>query len=474
MKPVEVRPVILAGGSGTRLWPVSRSLFPKQFARLAGDRSLFEQTVHRLAALGLSDLIIVGNEAHRFVIAEQLRGCDIERPAILLEPEGRNTAGAIALAANAAMARDRDAILFIVPADHWIGNVEELGRGLTVAVEAAKAGHIVAFGIRPQSPHAGYGYIQSGAALSGIAGAHAIQTFREKPDAATAKTWLAEGGWLWNSGMFCFRARDATEQLNRSAPEIAEGAAAAFTGAQIDGDFRRPESKAFLAMPSVPFDIAVMERTTRGAVVPVELQWTDLGDWDAIQQILPADKSGNTLIGDVFALNTRNSVVRSDGPLVATLGVEDLVVIATDDSLLVASRDVSQQVRDVVERLKNEGRTEADIHTSVHRPWGSYRSLALGERFQVKEITVRPGAQLSLQLHRHRSEHWVVVSGAALVTINGEEKIVHETESVYVPVGAEHRLANPGKIPLRLIEVQTGSYLGEDDIIRLEDSFGRT
>ncbi len=473
MKPQKIRPVVLAGGSGTRLWPVSRSLFPKQFAALAGERSLFEQTLQRFEGFGLSGFIVVGNEEHRFIIAEQLRSCGIERPTILLEPAGRNTAAAIALATQAALASDEDAILFVVPSDHWIGNVGELARRLNVAIEAATAGHIVAFGIQPGAPHTGYGYIQSGEPLSGIAGAYAVRTFREKPDAKTAAAWLAEGGWLWNSGMFCFRARDVVEQLQLSAPELGEGAAAAFAAAEQDSDFLRPEKKAFLEMPSVPFDIAVMERTSRGAVVPVDLEWTDLGDWDAIERVLPADAAGNTLSGDVVVVDTRNSVVRSDGPLVAAVGVDNLVVVATDDALLVASRDATQQVRHIVEMIKKRGRPEADIHTTVHRPWGSYRSLALSDRFQVKEITVRPGAQLSLQSHRHRSEHWVVVSGAALVSINGEEKIVHETESVYVPVGARHRLANPGRIPLRLIEVQTGSYLGEDDIVRFEDRYGR-
>ena len=468
-----IRPVVLAGGSGTRLWPVSRSLFPKQFAALAGERSLFVQTIERLAGLGLANPIVVGNEEHRFIVAEQLRGAGIERPVILLEPEGRNTAAAVAAAAQTAIASDPEAILFVLPSDHWIGNTVELERGLKVALEAVRAKSIVAFGVRPTSPHTGYGYIRSGAALAEAAGAHAIETFREKPDAATAAQWVAEGGWLWNSGMFFFRAKDALEELAAHASEISTGVTQAFASTERDGDFLRPEKRAFLAIPSLPFDIAVMEKTERGAVVPLDFDWTDLGDWDSIQSVLPADAAGNTLIGDVMAFDTRNAVVRSDGPLVATIGLDNVVVIATDDAVLVTSRDSSQKVREVVERLRREERIEADLHTTVHRPWGSYRSLALKGRFQVKEIVVRPGAQLSLQLHHHRSEHWVVVNGTALVTINGEEKVVHETESVYIPVGSSHRLANPGKIPLHLIEVQTGSYLGEDDIVRLEDSFGR-
>jgi mannose-1-phosphate guanylyltransferase/mannose-6-phosphate isomerase len=468
-----IRPVVLAGGSGTRLWPVSRSLFPKQFAALAGERSLFEQTLLRLSALGLSDPIVVGNEEHRFILAEQLRSAGVEQPVILLEPEGRNTAGAIALAAHTAVAKDIDARLFVLPSDHWIGNVDELSRALAVARNAADAHRIVAFGIEPKSPHTGYGYIRAGAAAANVEGARSIETFREKPDAATADKLIAEGGWLWNSGMFFLRAQDALDEIARSAPEIAARARAAFEGAEHDGDFVRPEKSAFLAMPSLPFDVAVMEKTTRGAVVPAALDWTDLGDWDAIQSVLPVDNAGNTLVGDVVALDTKNTILRSDGPFVATIGIENAVVIATDDAVLVAARDASQDVKEIVARLKREGRPEASIHTSDHRPWGNYKSLAHNERFRVKEIVVRPGARLSLQVHRHRSEHWVVVSGVALVTLGDKEILVHETDSIHVPVGTPHRLANPGKIPLRLIEVQTGSYLGEDDIVRIEDNYGR-
>jgi len=468
-----IRPVVLAGGSGTRLWPISRSFFPKQFAALAGERSLFEQTLQRLAALGLADPIVVGNEEHRFILAEQLRSAGVEQPVILLEPEGRNTAGAIALAAHAAITKDSGTMLFVLPSDHWIGNADELAHALRVAKATAETGRIVAFGIKPRSPHTGYGYIRAGLAIAGIEGACSIETFREKPDAATAAKWIAEGGWLWNSGMFFLRAQDALDEIARSAPEIATHAEAAFKGAEHDGDFVRPEKSAFLAIPSFPFDVAVMEQTPRGAVVSVALDWTDLGDWDAIQSVLPVDNSGNTLVGDVMALDTKNTILRSDGPFVAAIGIENAVVVATDDAVLVAARDVSQDVKEIVARLKRDGRSEASIHTSEHRPWGRYRSLAHNDRFRVKEIVVRPGGRLSLQLHRHRAEHWVVVSGVALVTLGSEEKMVHETESIHVPVGTPHRLANPGKIPLRLIEVQTGSYLGEDDIVRIEDNYGR-
>jgi mannose-1-phosphate guanylyltransferase/mannose-6-phosphate isomerase len=463
MKSHKIRPVVLAGGSGTRLWPISRSLFPKQFAALAGERSLFQQTLQRLSMLGLADPIVVGNEEHRFILAEQLRGAGVEQPAILLEPEGRNTAGAIALAARAAIAKDAGAMLFVLPSDHWVGNPDELARALEAARAAADSGRIVAFGIQPRSPHTGYGYIRAGSAIAGVEGARSIETFREKPDSATAAKWISEGGWFWNSGMFFLRAQDALDEISRSAPEIAEYSDAAFKGAEHDGDFVRPESGAFLAMPALPFDVAVMENTARGAVVPVALDWTDLGDWDAIQSVLPVDKTGNT----------KNTILRSDGPFVAAIGIENAVIVATDDAVLVTSRGSSQNVKEVVARLKREGRSEASVHTSEHRPWGSYRSLAHNERFRVKEIVVRPGGQLSLQLHRHRAEHWVVVSGVALVTLGSEERVVHETESIHVPVGTPHRLANPGKIPLRLIEVQTGSYLGEDDIVRIEDRYGR-
>ena len=369
---------------------MSRSLFPKQFAALAGESSLFEQTLERLAGLGLGAPIVVGNEEHRFIVAEQLRGAGTERHVILLEPEGCNTAAAIALAARVAIADDPEAVLFAVPSDHWIGNADELERGVRVAAEAAARGRIVAFGIRPTSPHTGYGYIRGGAALANVPGAHVIDAFREKRDAATLEKCLGEGGWLWNSGMFLSRARDALEQIAACAPEVGLGAAAAMAAAGRDGDFLRPDKESFLALPSLPFDIAVMEKTARGAVVPVDLNWTDLGDWNAIQNVLPVDGMGNTLVGDVMAFDTRNAVVRSDGPLVAAVGLDGIVVVATDDAVLVTSRDV------------------------------------------------------------------------------------HETESVYVPVGTPHRVANPGKIPLRLIEVQTGGYLSEEDIVRFEDSYGRT
>jgi mannose-1-phosphate guanylyltransferase / mannose-6-phosphate isomerase len=473
MRIESLRPVILAGGSGTRLWPVSRSLYPKQFAALTGDRSLFEQTLQRLSDLGLSDPIIVGNEEHRFIIAEQLRRAGVDRHTILLEPEGRNTTAAIGLAAQFAIAKDPDAALIVVPSDHWIGNTGELARGISIAVDAAREGCLVAFGIEPSGPHRGYGYIQLGDALAGNSGASAIRAFHEKPDAQTAARLLGEGGWFWNSGMFLFRASDVLEEISAFSPEIGRGAKTAMDATERDGDFLRPEKDSFLALPSLAFDVAVMEKTARGTVVPIDPGWTDLGDWDAIQSVLPTDTAGNTFIGDVMAFGTRNSVVRSDGPLVAAVGIDEMVVIASDDAILVMSRGASQEVRSVVDRLRRERRPEADVHRTVHRPWGSYQSLLLHERCQVKEITVRPGAQLSLQLHRHRSEHWVVVSGAALVTIGDKETVLHEGESVYVPVGTPHRLANPGKIPLKLIEVQTGAYLGEDDIVRIEDSFGR-
>jgi mannose-1-phosphate guanylyltransferase/mannose-6-phosphate isomerase len=469
----QVRPVILAGGSGTRLWPVSRALYPKQFATLAGDRSLFDQTLARLAGLGLERPIIVGNEEHRFILAEQLRAAGITPQTLLLEPEGRNTAPAVALAAQAALAEDEQAILYCLPSDHWIGNEEELARCLDVALDAAQHDYAVAFGVRATSPHTGYGYLRAGEPIGHVPGAFAIRTFHEKPDAKTAESWVKEGGWFWNSGMFVFRARHILEEIAAFVPEIPPLAAKAMAGASHDGNFLRPERTAFLAMPSLSIDIAVMEKTRRGALVPAELEWTDLGDWDAVRRVLPQDGGGNTLLGDVVALGARDSVIRSDGPMVAAIGIDRLVVIATDDAVLVTTRNAAQDVRGVVERLKRDGRPEAVLHRTVHRPWGSYRSLMLQDRCQVKEITVRPGAELSLQRHHHRSEHWVVVRGTALVTLGDKQRTVHETESVYVPVGTPHRLTNPGKIPLKLIEVQTGSYLGEDDIVRLEDQYGR-
>jgi len=469
-----VVPVVLSGGSGTRLWPVSRSLHPKQLLPIAADHSMLQATIARLTGACYAAPIVVGGEEHRFLIADQLAERRCVPAAIILEPEGRNTAAAIALAAHCALSHDPAAILLVVPSDHVIADPAAFDRAVATGLPAAKAGHLVTFGIAPAGPETGYGYIELGAPLVGLPGISAIARFVEKPDLATAQSFVDGGRHAWNGGIFLFGARAYLDELQAYAPAVGDACVAAMAVATSDGVFIRPERAAFLASPNISIDYAVMEHTDHAAVVPVEMGWSDVGSWGALWDIAPHDAAGNALDGDVVAIESTNCLVRVDnGPAVAVVGVDDLVVISTRDSVLVIPRSRSQEVRAVVDELKSRNSTRHSLQPVVHRPWGTYETTDMGERFQTKRIVVKPGGQLSLQMHYHRSEHWIVVSGTALVTIDGIEKIVGENQSAYIPAGSQHRLENPGKVPLHLIEVQCGPYLGEDDIVRFEDKYAR-
>jgi mannose-1-phosphate guanylyltransferase len=468
----DVQPVILAGGSGTRLWPVSRSQYPKQFLPLTGEETLLQQTARRLEGLGASPPLVIANVEHRFLAAEQLRAAGVDDARVLLEPQGRNTAPAIALAALQAQAEGRDPILLILAADHHIGDAEAFRGAVDRALGLAEAGYLVTFGIVPTAPETGYGYIQQGEEL-GSAGAR-VARFEEKPDAATAAEYLRDGRYLWNSGMFVFRASQYLQELQRFEPAVLESCRAALEGAREDLDFLRVDPDTFARAPGISVDYAVMERTERAAVTPLAAGWSDIGSWSALASVRGTDARGNAVRGDCLLEDSDSCVVDADGLLVAGLGLRNLAVVATRDAVLVADRDRVQDVKRIVERLQSEDRSEHVNHTVVYRPWGCYESIDAGLRYQVKRITVRPGARLSLQMHHHRAEHWVVVSGTARVT-NGEQNyLVTENESTFIPIGQVHCLENPGSLPLELIEVQSGSYLGEDDIVRLEDLYGRT
>ncbi len=466
-------PVLLSGGVGSRLWPVSRELYPKQFLTLADERlSLFQQTLERLGDMpSLGKPIVVCNEEHRFLVAQQLREMGLEGGSIILEPAGRNTAPAIALAAIDALQQTADAVLFVLPADHLIRDRGALQQAAQQALVQAGAGHLVTFGIVPQTPETGYGYIRRGAAIGEQA--FAVSHFAEKPDLATAQSYLDSGEYFWNSGMFVFRADRYLEELERHAPAVLEACRKACEQASDDLDFIRVHRESFLACPSDSIDYAVMERTERAAMVTLECGWSDVGSWGALWQTGAADEHGNVCRGDVVMNEVSNTYVRAESRLVAAVGLKDVVIVETADAVLVADRNAAQEVKQIVSHLKREQRDEALNHKRVYRPWGSYESLVVAGRFQVKRIIVEPGHQLSLQMHHHRAEHWIVVRGTALVTCGEQELMLREDQSTYIPLGTKHRLANPGKIPLELIEVQTGSYLGEDDIVRFTDVYGR-
>ena len=471
--PGAVVPVLLSGGSGTRLWPVSRESFPKQFWPLVSDRSLIEETTRRALGEGFAPPIVVCNQAHRFVVAEQLRLAGAAAPRILLEPVGRNSAPAIAAAALLVAEQDPDAVLWMMAADAAIRDVPALHRALAAAVAAARAGHVVTFGMRPTAAETGYGYIEVGEPLAGLPGVHDLARFVEKPEAATAAKLAASGRHLWNSGMFVFTARTLLAELERHAPDVLTALRPAVSLRTEDLDFIRLDPEAFARVPNISLDYAVAERTDRAAVVPADLGWSDVGSWDALWELGGKDAAGNVAVGDVLLEQASNCYVRSDGKLTAVLGLQDAVVVVTEDAVLAMHRDRAQDVKRVVDRLRAAGRREAVTHNRLYRPWGFYEILIKGERFQVKRIVVSPGQRLSLQQHFHRAEHWVVVSGTALVTYDATTKLLRENESVYLPLGCVHRLENPGRIPLALIEVQSGSYLGEDDIVRFEDAYGR-
>lgn len=465
----KLQPVLLSGGSGTRLWPLSREAYPKQFLPLAGDDTMVQATWRRIEALAELAPIVVANEEHRFLVAEQLRQVGAPVPAILLEPVGRNTAPAIAAAALQAMANGADPLLLVLPSDHVVRDVAGFQRAVREASAAAEEGALVTFGIVPDAPETGFGYIQ---AETGD-GLRKVSRFVEKPDATTAQSYLDAGGYYWNSGMFMFRASRFLEELARFRPDIVNTVRAAHAAARHDGDFVRLDKEAFAACPSDSIDYAVMEKTADAMVLPVDIGWNDVGSWSALWDVAERDGDGNAHHGDVIAVDSRNSYAYAQR-LVALVGVDDIVVVETDDAVLVARKDRVQDVKQVVARLKEEQRSQAVLHREVHRPWGSYDSVDNGGRHQVKRIKVKPGAALSLQMHHHRAEHWIVVSGTAKVTRGDETLLLSENESTYIPLGVKHRLENPGKVPLELIEVQSGSYLGEDDIVRFEDVYGRS
>ena len=463
-------PVILSGGSGSRLWPLSRESYPKQLLPLLGGAgTMLQQTAQRVAGLdGIQAPVVVCNQDHRFLVAEQLRAIGEPPAAILLEPVGRNTAPAVAVAALQVLGKESDALLLVMPADHRISDDEAFRHSVRTGLAAATEGKLVTFGVVPTTPETGYGYIRAG----GGDGIRAVERFVEKPDAATAKAYLDEGGYYWNSGMFLFSASSYLQELERLAPDMVAACREAHGGAQRDLDFVRLHS-AFESSPSDSVDYAVMEKTRKAVVVALDSGWSDVGSWNSLFEVGEADVDGNVLVGDVHVTDTRGSYVRSQGRLVEVLGMEDVVVVDTTDALLVTRRDRAQDIKDIVERLQEQGRPEAVKHRRVSRPWGSYEGIAEADRFQVKRIIVEPGHSLSLQMHHHRAEHWVIVRGTARVTRGDETFLVSEDQSTYIPLGTVHRLENPGRIPLELIEVQTGSYLGEDDITRLDDRYGR-
>lgn len=470
-------PVILAGGLGTRLWPLSRELFPKQFLPLVDRRTLLQNTILRLNGMeGVGAPIVICNETHRFLVAEQLRAVNIQPASILLEPVGKNTAPAVALGALDARSRDPDAVLLVLPADHHMPSGDLFREAMGLGVRAARDGRLITFGVPPRHPETGYGYIEKGEPLP--AGDHEgqvlqIRRFVEKPDADTAREYMDSGDYLWNSGIFMFRADRILGEMERFAPDIVKACKQAYEKGSGDLDFFRVDADSFRENPNISLDYAVMEKTELGVVIPLADNWSDLGSWSAVWEVQGKDAAGNVASGDVITHRVSNCYIHATDRLVAAVGVKDLIVVETADAVLVADRDKVQEIRAVVLALKEQSREEAFSHREVFRPWGSYESLVVGDRFQVKCIRVKPGEKLSLQKHHHRAEHWVVVRGTALVTRGEEALLLKEDESIYIPLGTNHRLENPGKIPLELIEVQTGSYLGEDDIVRLEDVYAR-
>lgn len=477
-----ITPVILSGGSGSRLWPVSRKLRPKQFLPLiTEDRTLFQSTLERLAGIpGLQSAAVVCNEEHRFMVAEQLQAIGQNHQGILLEPVGRNTAPAVAVAALCLLEKARaggggsaDPVMLVLPADHVISDTVAFQQAIVEATPLAEDGYLVTFGITPTAPETGYGYIEQGAAIEGFSCGQKVAAFAEKPDVETAQQYIDGGKHLWNAGIFMFKASAFLHELEKYNPAMLEACRKTLELAQKDMDFVRLDKTAFEACPSDSIDYAVMEHTQHAAIVPLKAGWNDVGAWSAVWEVCDRDAANNVLRGNVKTHDAENNLVFTEDRLVCMLGVKDLIVIETKDATLVTHKDKAQDVKKIVSGLESEGRSEAIIHRLVNRPWGCYDSVDAGERFQVKRITVKPGAKLSLQKHHHRAEHWIVVRGTAEVTCDDKTFLLTENQSTYIPLGSTHRLANPGKVPLELVEVQSGSYLGEDDIVRFEDQYGR-
>jgi mannose-1-phosphate guanylyltransferase / mannose-6-phosphate isomerase len=467
----KVIPVILSGGAGTRLWPLSREMYPKQLLSLTGKQTMLQDTARRLAAIaGAIPPIVVCNEAHRFTVAEQLHALAIQPSAILLEPSGRNTAPAVALAALKALKIDPNATLVVAPADHVIRDAGKFQQAAEVAVALAQHDKLITFGIVAHAAETGYGYIRRG---EGAGPAYPVAQFVEKPPLDLALQYVASGDYYWNSGMFVFKASRYLSELSSLAPDILAACTAALQAAKTDLDFVRIDKAEFIKCRSESIDYAVMEKTQDALVLPLDVGWSDVGSWSSLFDVLPADEEGNVLQGDVMVHDTHDCYVHSTSRLVAAVGMQDHIIVETKDAILVAPKDRVQDVKDLVAKIKKSGRTESALHREVFRPWGSYDSIDSGDRFQVKRLSVKPGGVLSLQMHHHRAEHWIVVQGAARITRNDEVFLLAENESTYIPVGATHRIENPGKVPLHIIEVQSGSYLGEDDIVRFEDNYGR-
>lgn len=486
-----ILPVILSGGSGTRLWPYSRALYPKQFLPLVSELTMVQETLHRLQQFKQDDLhiappIVICNEDHRFMVAEQLRAINSKASDIILEPFGRNTAPAIALAALSLTEQSlagesldgqsrADTLMLVLPADHVIQNIPAFEQAVSVAIQQAKMDKLVTFGIVPTSPETGYGYVKTGDAIAD-SGAYHVDTFVEKPNQETAESYIASGDYLWNSGMFLFKASRYLEELEKFNPAILKACKQSIKDATRDLDFTRINADIFESCPDDSIDYAVMEKTQDAVVVPLDAQWNDVGSWSALWEVSPQDSDGNVLKkgqGDIIALENSNCYIQAEHKLIATIGLDNMVIVETDDAIMIAKKDRVQDVKTIVNQLKKDNRSECSLHRKVYRPWGYYDSIDSGERFQVKRIVVNPGAQLSLQMHHHRAEHWIVVEGTAKVRCGDKTMLLSENQSTYIPLGETHQLSNPGKFPLEIIEVQSGSYLGEDDIIRLEDVYGR-
>jgi mannose-1-phosphate guanylyltransferase len=465
-----ITPVIMAGGSGSRLWPLSRSLYPKQFLALTGEQTMLQETLQRLSNLDVNAPLVICNEEHRFIVAEQLRALD-KTGSIILEPVGRNTAPAIALAAEVTV-NDNDPLLLVLAADHVIQNTDTFTEAVKSAIPLAQSGKLVTFGIVPTQAHTGYGYIKRGNNVSDSSG-YDVNAFVEKPDPQTAANYVESGEYYWNSGMFLIKASRYLQELQKYRPEIFNACKKALEHTTHDNDFVRLDAQAFAACPDESVDYAVMENTTDAVVVPLDAGWNDIGAWSALWEVNEKDEAGNTAFGDTILQETSNSLIHGGERLIATVGLDNIVIVDTKDALLVACKDKVQDVKKIVEKLKADKRSEFKFHREVYRPWGKYDSIDNGERYQVKRITVNPGEKLSIQMHHHRAEHWIVVSGTASVTNGDKTFLLTENESTYIPIGIVHALENSSKVPLEMIEVQSGSYLGEDDIVRFEDRYGR-